>query len=95
MRDGLVHAHPSRPETSSQPADMPSPHPSREILEQLPAGDATKVVVELIKKLHEAVRTDKPPWLVVYPESRRSLFTELPILKVLSETKGTQKRAIE
>jgi hypothetical protein len=63
IRNGLVHARSSRPETSLQPAKE-KPFPSKGDLDQLPAGWATKVVITLVKRLHEAIGTTTPAWLV-------------------------------
>ncbi len=63
LRNGLIHARSSRPETALQP-ELERPRPSKGDLDQLPAGWATKVVVELVKKLHESVGTATPDWLV-------------------------------
>ncbi len=64
MRNGLVHARASRPETVQQP-QKEKPLPSKGDLDQLPSGWATNVVVELIKNLHRSVGTPPPSWLVV------------------------------
>jgi hypothetical protein len=63
VRNGLVHARASRPETAQQPQEE-KPVPSKNDLDELPAGWATKVVVELIKTLHRSVGTSCPSWLV-------------------------------
>ena len=63
LRNGLIHAKASRPETHSQTADE-RPVPSRNDLEKLPPSWAIKVVVTLIRELHAAVSTPVPAWLV-------------------------------
>lgn len=63
MRNGLVHARSSRPETTQIP-EKEKPLPSKEDLDNLPAGWATEVVVTLVKELHKAVGTSEPDWLV-------------------------------
>ena len=62
-RDGLVHARASRPETDSQPKEA-KPLPSKTVLDQLSAGWAVRVVVTLTRRLHDAVGTPQPTWLV-------------------------------
>jgi hypothetical protein len=62
LRNGLIHAKSSRPETHSQAADE-RPVPSRNDLEKLPPGWAIKVVVALIRELHATVSTPVPAWL--------------------------------
>jgi len=62
-RNGLVHGSPSRPETSPL-GDNQKPVPSKTMLEQLEAGWAVKIVIQLIRHLHEAVGTSTPQWLV-------------------------------
>jgi putative transcriptional regulator len=62
-RNGLVHARASRPESDSQSNDR-NPLPSRSDLDQLPAGWAVRVVVTLVRRLHDAVGTSPPTWLV-------------------------------
>ena len=64
-RDGLVHASASRPETDSQP-EKEKPLPSKTDLDKLFPGWAVQVVVTLVKRLHDAVGTPPPDWLV-YP----------------------------
>ena len=63
MRNGLVHARASRPETAQQPQEE-KPIPSKGDLDQLPPGWAIKVVIELIKNLHRSAETFPPSWLV-------------------------------
>jgi hypothetical protein len=63
IRNGLVHARSSRPETSLQP-EKEKPFPSKGDLDQLPAGWATKVAITLVKRLHDAIGTTTPAWLV-------------------------------
>jgi transcriptional regulator with XRE-family HTH domain len=62
-RDGLVHARASRPETDSQPKEA-KPVPSKTVLDQLSAGWAVRVVVTLMRRLHDAVGTPSPTWLI-------------------------------
>lgn len=62
-RNGLVHGGSSRPETSSQ-GDAQKPVPSKTELDQLPPGWAVKIVIQLIRDLHEAVGTSTPQWLI-------------------------------
>jgi hypothetical protein len=64
MRNGLVHASASRPETAQQPQNE-KPLPSKGDLDNLQSGWATNVVVKLIENLHRAVETPPPSWLVV------------------------------
>ncbi len=61
-RNGLVHARSSRPETPIQPEEE-KPFPSKDDLDRLPAGWATRVVVTLVKRLHSAAETSPPDWL--------------------------------
>jgi len=63
MRNGLIHARSSRPETDPQP-DKSKPLPSKGDLDQLPAGWAVRVVVALVKRLNQAAGTRPPIWLV-------------------------------
>ena len=62
-RNGLVHARASRPESDSQ-SEESNPLPSKGNLDQLPAGWAVQVVVTLVRRLHDAVGTPPPEWLV-------------------------------
>jgi len=61
-RDGLVHARASRPETDSLP-DQERPIPSTSSLSQIGPGWAVRVVVERIKRVHNAAGTPYPSWL--------------------------------
>lgn len=63
MRNGVVHARSSRPETHPQ-AEEEQPLPTKADLDQLAAGWPTRVVVALVRRLHEAVGTATPSWLV-------------------------------
>ena len=63
MRNGLVHASASRPETAQQPQEE-KPIPSKDELDRLWPGWAIKVVIELIKNLHSSAETVPPSWLV-------------------------------
>jgi hypothetical protein len=62
MRNGLVHARSSRPETGQQP-EREKPLPSKGDLDKLQAGWPTEVVVTLAKELHKAIGTPVPDWL--------------------------------
>jgi len=61
-RNGLVHARASRPETTGQ-SDGENPVPSKMTLDSLPAGWAVRVIVALVRDLHNAVGTPPPSWL--------------------------------
>ncbi len=63
LRNGLIHARASRPETNSQPA-VEKPVPSKGDLDRLPSGWPVKVVVTLVRELHAALSTPAPAWLV-------------------------------
>jgi hypothetical protein len=63
LRNGLIHARASRPETNPQP-DSERPVPSKGDLDKLTPGWAVKVVVTLVRELHAAVSTPAPVWLV-------------------------------
>jgi hypothetical protein len=63
LRNGLMHARASRPETHSQPVSE-RPVPSKGDLDKLTPGWAVKVVVTLVRELHAAVSTLTPAWLV-------------------------------
>jgi hypothetical protein len=63
LRNGLIHARASRPETDSQPTGE-KPVPSKGDLDKLVPGWAVKVVVTLVRELHVAVSTSAPTWLV-------------------------------
>jgi hypothetical protein len=62
VRDGLVHASASRPETSGQRAEE-RPVPSKDELESLQAGWALGVVRTILEKLHNDTATTRPAWL--------------------------------
>ena len=62
-RNGLVHARASRPESDSQSKER-NPLPSKGDLDRLPSGWAVQVVVTLVRRLHDAVGTSPPTWLV-------------------------------
>lgn len=62
MRNGLVHARSSRPETEGQPFDE-KPYPSKGALDKLPAGWAVRVVMNMVKELHAATGTPLPEWV--------------------------------
>lgn len=63
LRNGLIHARASCPETNSQPADKKTV-PSKGDLDKLTPGWAVKVVAILVRELHAAVSTPAPAWLV-------------------------------
>ena len=62
-RNGFVHASASRPVSASAP-DTPAPVPTITDLEGLVPGWALGVVVQHIRRLHDAVETPVPEWLV-------------------------------
>lgn len=62
-RDGLVHAKASRPATPTQ-TDKEKPLPSPEDLDGLPAGWAVKIVIELVRSLHQQAGIPAQAWLV-------------------------------
>lgn len=62
MRNGLVHARASRPETNELP-EKEKPLPSKGELDKLEAGWAVKVIVELVGQLHKATGTPMPDWI--------------------------------
>jgi hypothetical protein len=66
-RNGLAHAQAARPEnrTHKQPKNE-KPMPSKETLDNLPAGWAVQVVVKLVQRFNDAAGTTLPSWLV-YP----------------------------
>jgi hypothetical protein len=61
-RNGLIHARASRPETASL-SEIEKPVPSKALLDSMSAGWPTRVVVELIRRLHAAVGTLVPGWV--------------------------------
>lgn len=61
-RNGLVHSVASRPETGSQP-EAERPVPSKTVLDQLTARWAVNVVVESVRRLHDAAGTAVPEWI--------------------------------
>jgi len=63
-RNGLVHARASRPESGSQGNEKSNPLPTKSDLDRLSAGWAVQVVVTLVRRLHDAVGTSPPTWLV-------------------------------
>lgn len=63
-RNGLIHAAVSRPVNITIPPRGKSSS-GGDIFHYVPQGRATRVVVELVKRLHEAVGTPTPAWLVV------------------------------
>jgi len=62
-RDGLVHARASRPQTTARPNER-MPVPSKTDLDRLAAGWALRIVIDRVRRLHEAVNTPVPEWLV-------------------------------
>lgn len=62
MRNGLIHARASRPETDSQPSGQ-EPLPSKGDLDTLCAGWAISVVITLVEELHKQIGTKVPDWL--------------------------------
>ncbi|MGH7136739.1 MAG: hypothetical protein ACREHD_13435 [Pirellulales bacterium] len=62
MRNGLIHARSSRPETKGQ-LSHEKPLPSMGDLDKLPAGWAARVAVEPVKELHAATATRLPDWV--------------------------------
>jgi hypothetical protein len=62
-RDGLVHARASRPQTTARPNDT-MPVPSKTDLDRLDAGWALRIVTDRVRRLHKAVNTPVPEWLV-------------------------------
>jgi len=63
MRDGLVHASISRPDTASLPEEA-RPNPNPEHLDKLPRGWALKIVLDLVKTMHAAIGHEPPFWIV-------------------------------
>ena len=61
-RNGLIHARASRPETASL-SDKEKPKPSKTSLDDMAAGWPTRVVVELIRRLHAAIGSTMPEWV--------------------------------
>lgn len=62
-RHGLVHALASRPQTTARPKER-MPVPSKTELDRLPAGWAVRVVIERVRRLHDAAGRPLPEWLV-------------------------------
>jgi len=62
LRDGLVHAHASRPSLSNQDKDE-RPMPDLDELSKMEAGWPTKVVVALVKCFHLYAKKPIPDWL--------------------------------
>jgi hypothetical protein len=68
-RDGLVHAHTSRPMTPVTVSPFFDPHikesaeTSKIYLDRLPSGWAVCIIIELIEELHKEVGTAPPSWL--------------------------------
>ncbi len=62
-RNGLVHAEASRPEKHPQ-SEKEKPLPSKDVLSQLTAGWGVRIVAELVRRLHAAVGTATPRWLM-------------------------------
>ena len=66
LRNGLIHARSSRPETAGVP-DKELPYPSKSDLDSMKAGWPTKTVAGLIRSLHAASGTPCPVWVVSPP----------------------------
>jgi hypothetical protein len=62
MRNGLIHARASRPD-SAKLSDQEKPYPRSEELHRLEAGWATETVRNLAAELHRTTGTTSPPWL--------------------------------
>jgi hypothetical protein len=62
LRNGLLHARPSRPRMAGQPADR-QPLPTKSDLQRLAPGWAVGVASTVIRDLHHALGTQPPPWL--------------------------------
>ena len=63
-RNGLVHAGSSRPESLSS-SKYEKPLPQVRVLGQLQPGWAIKMVVRLVKVLHETMATALPSWITL------------------------------
>jgi len=63
MRNGLIHASSSRPETTSLP-DKEKPKPPKGNLDWMDAGWAVRVCVALVRRLHQYVGGQVPSWVV-------------------------------
>ena len=61
-RNGFIHAHASRP-MSNVLAEQYKPSPSRQEIERLTPGWALKIVVNLIRALHKALRTTEESYI--------------------------------
>jgi hypothetical protein len=61
-RDGLVHARASLPHTHGTPKKA-MPEPSLEVLNNMPAGEPTRVVVALVRALHVSVGMAPPAYI--------------------------------
>jgi hypothetical protein len=61
-RDGLVHAAASRPATDSQPKET-RPYPTKDMLRKLKPGCAVRIVVDLVRNLHQAIGTPVPEYI--------------------------------
>jgi hypothetical protein len=62
-RDGFIHATASRTKPVTQPADR-TPTPDLSLLASLPSGWAVRIVTVHIWRLHKAIGTSPPDWLV-------------------------------
>ena len=62
MRNGLIHARASRPD-STKLSPREKPYPKSEELDRLVAGWATTTVGNLAAVLHRTTGTTPPPWL--------------------------------
>lgn len=63
LRNGLIHARASRPETAGVP-DKELPRPSKGELDSMKPGWPTRTVATLIRSLHSAAGTAGPRWVV-------------------------------
>jgi hypothetical protein len=62
-RNGLVHARASRPKSGAESKEQ-KPSPELQELDQLGPGWALGVVIERVRRLHRAVGTPVPDWVV-------------------------------
>jgi hypothetical protein len=61
-RNGLAHARASRPDTDGL-AEKEQPKPKPADLDTMPPGWAVEAVLALIREVHQAAGTTRPPWL--------------------------------
>lgn len=64
-RDGLVHANVSRPDSTLLEIEK-RPSPTAHELDNLKPGWPTNAVKELVLRLHDAIGTNPPPWLLLF-----------------------------